>query len=225
VGGARTALFCWAFAKGRGGTFLLRIEDTDQKRSSGAASVGFLKDLAWLGIDWDEGPQLGSCGGGANGPYFQSERLDTYNRVLAKLVDEGKAYYAFDTAAELEARRAEAKAAGRAYRYDGTSQMNLPKAEVERRLAAGEPAVIRLKCPPQPITIKDEILGEATLPAGEVDDFVLPLRGRRRRRDDARHARAARAGALQQHRQAHAAPGRARLPPADLRALLDHHEP
>ena len=173
VGGARTALFCWAFAKGRGGTFLLRIEDTDQKRSSGAASVGFLKDLAWLGIDWDEGPQLGSCGGGANGPYFQSERLDTYNRVLAKLVDEGKAYYAFDTAAELEARRAEAKAAGRAYRYDGTTQMSLPKAEVERRLAAGEPAVIRLKCPPQPITIKDEILGEATLPAGEVDDFVL----------------------------------------------------
>ena len=173
VGGARTALFCWAFAKGRGGKFILRIEDTDQKRSSGAASVGFLKDLAWLGIDWDEGPEHAGCGGGTRGPYFQSERLGLYDRILKELVDAGKAYYAFDTAAELEARRAEAKAAGRAYRYDGSSQMALPKAEVERRLAAGEPAVIRLKCPPQPIVIKDEILGEATLPAGEVDDFVL----------------------------------------------------
>ncbi len=173
VGGARTALFCWAFAKGRGGKFILRIEDTDQKRSSGAASVGFLKDLAWLGIDWDEGPEHAGHGGGTHGPYFQSERLDLYNRILAGLVDAGKAYYAFDTAAELEARRAEAKAAGRAYRYDGTPQMALPRAEVERRLAAGEPAVIRLKCPPQAITIKDEILGEATLPPGEVDDFVL----------------------------------------------------
>jgi len=173
VGGARTALFCWAYAKGRGGKFILRIEDTDQKRSSGAASVGFLKDLAWLGIDWDEGPEHAGHGGGDHGPYFQSERLDLYNRILQGLVEAGKAYYAFDTAAELEARRAEAKAAGRAYRYDGTPQMALPKAEVERRLAAGEPAVIRLKCPPQAITIKDEILGEATLPPGEVDDFVL----------------------------------------------------
>jgi glutamyl-tRNA synthetase len=173
VGGARTALFCWAYAKGRGGKFILRIEDTDQKRSSGAASVGFLKDLAWLGIDWDEGPEHAGHGGGTHGPYFQSERLDLYNRILGELVKAGKAYDAFDTAEELEARRAEAKAAGRAYRYDGSSQMALPKDEVERRLAAGMPAVIRLKCPPQPITIRDEILGEATLPAGEVDDFVL----------------------------------------------------
>ena len=173
VGGARTALFCWAYAKGRGGTFLLRIEDTDQKRSSGAASVGFLKDLAWLGIDWDEGPEFAGHGGGTHGPYFQSERLDIYNRLLQKLVDEGKAYYAFDTAEELEVRRAEAKAANRAYRYDGTSQMNLPKETVEQLLAAGRPAVIRLKCPPQQIVIKDEVLGEATLPPGEVDDFVI----------------------------------------------------
>jgi glutamyl/glutaminyl-tRNA synthetase len=99
VGGARTALFCWAYAKGRGGKFIVRIEDTDQKRSSGAASIGFLKDLAWLGIDWDEGPEHAGHGGGAYGPYFQSERLDLYNRILAGLVDAGKAYYAFDTAA------------------------------------------------------------------------------------------------------------------------------
>jgi glutamyl/glutaminyl-tRNA synthetase len=101
VGGARTALFCWAYAKGRGGKFLVRIEDTDQKRSSGAASVGFLKDLAWLGIDWDEGPEWEGIGGGPNGPYFQSERLEIYDRLLRRLVDEGKAYWAFDTAEEL----------------------------------------------------------------------------------------------------------------------------
>lgn len=173
VGGARTALFCWAFAKGKGGTFLLRIEDTDQKRSSDSASVGFLKDLAWLGIGWDEGPVLGTHGGGAHGPYFQSERLDIYNRYLAQLVEAGKAYYAFDTTAELDAKRQAAKLAGHAYRYDRSEMANLPKATVDAWLAEGRPAVIRCKTPDGPITIVDEVLGEATLPAGEVDDFVI----------------------------------------------------
>ena len=173
VGGARTALFCWAYAKGKGGTFLLRIEDTDQKRSSDSASVGFLKDLAWLGIGWDEGPVLGTHGGGAHGPYFQSERLDIYNRYLAQLVDAGKAYYAFDTTAELDAKRQAAKLAGHAYRYDRSEMANLPKATVDAWLAEGRPAVIRCKTPDGPITIVDEVLGEATLPAGEVDDFVI----------------------------------------------------
>ena len=173
VGGARTALFCWAYAKGRGGKFLLRIEDTDQKRSSDAASVGFLKDLKWLGIDWDEGPEFEGCGGGGNGPYFQSERLDIYNRHLQRLVDAGKAYYAFDTAEELERKRAAAKAAGSAYRYDGSESVARPKAEVEKLLAEGRPAVIRFRTPPGPITIHDQVLGDATLPAGEVDDFVI----------------------------------------------------
>jgi glutamyl-tRNA synthetase len=173
VGGARTALFCWAYAKGRGGKFLLRIEDTDQKRSSDAASLGFLKDLKWLGIDWDEGPAFEGCGGGPNGPYFQSERVDTYNRHLKQLVDAGKAYFAFDTAEELERKRAAAKSAGVAYRYDGSESIARPRAEVERLLAEGRPAVIRFRTPVGPITIKDEILGEATLPAGEVDDFVI----------------------------------------------------
>jgi glutamyl-tRNA synthetase len=173
VGGARTALFCWAFAKGQEGTFLLRIEDTDQKRSSDSASVGFLKDLAWLGIDWDEGPALGKNGGGEHGPYFQSERLDIYNRYLDQLVAAGKAYYAFDTPAELEAKRAEAKAAGRAFRYDGTEMMALPRETVSAWITEGKPAVIRFRTPEGPITIHDEILGDATLPAGEVDDFVI----------------------------------------------------
>ncbi|MFZ9881306.1 MAG: glutamate--tRNA ligase family protein, partial [Phycisphaerales bacterium] len=122
VGGARTALFSWAFAKGRGGKFIIRIEDTDQKRSSDAASVGFLKDLEWLGIRWDEGPEYtapdGSrVGGGPNGSYFQSERLEIYNRYCQKLIDEGKAYEAWDSAEELEAMRKEATAQKVAFRY------------------------------------------------------------------------------------------------------------
>ncbi len=173
VGGARTALLSWAYAKGRGGQFLLRIEDTDQKRSSDAASVGFLKDLKWLGIEWDQGPEFEGCGGGANGPYFQSERLEIYDKALRTLVEAGKAYYAFDTAPELDARRQAAKAAGVAYRYDGAAMAAMPRAQVEALLAEGRPAVIRFRTPAGPITIKDEILGEATLPAGEVDDFVI----------------------------------------------------
>ncbi|MBL9140852.1 MAG: glutamate--tRNA ligase [Phycisphaerae bacterium] len=173
VGGARTALFCWAFARGKNGRFVLRIEDTDQKRSSDAASIGFLNDMEWLNIGWDEGPEHGGHGGGTNGPYFQSERLDIYNRVLDQLVREGKAYYAFDTPAELDARRQAAKAAGAAYRYDRTAMASLPPETVAAYLKDGRPAVIRIKTPAGPITIKDEILGEATLPAGEVDDFVI----------------------------------------------------
>lgn len=177
VGGARTALFCWAFARGRGGKFLLRIEDTDQKRSSDAASVGFLKDLDWLGIDWNEGPEFTRpdgkvVGGGPHGPYFQSERLDIYNRHIEQLVREGKAYHAFDTPEELDAKRKAATAAKAAYRYDRAA-LKLSPAEVEANLKAGKPAVIRFKVPAGPITIHDLILGDATLPEGEVDDFVI----------------------------------------------------
>ncbi len=173
VGGARTALFCWAFARGRNGRFILRIEDTDQKRSSDAASVGFLKDLRWLGVDWDEGPEYGGCGGGDHGPYFQAQRLPIYEEHLSRLLREGKAYHAFDTAEELAAQRDAAKARGAAYRYDGSAAKALPKEEVERRHRAGMPSVVRFASPPGPVTIRDEILGEATLPAGEIDDFVI----------------------------------------------------
>lgn len=177
VGGARTALFAWAFAKGRGGDFVLRIEDTDQKRSSGAASLGFLKDLDWLGIHWEEGPEYRrpdgtTIGGGANGPYFQSERIAIYDRSIDRLLAEGKAYHAFDTHEELDAKRREAQAAKRPYRYDRAA-LALSRDEVARRLAAGEPAVVRFKVPSGPVTIRDEILGDATLPDGEVDDFVI----------------------------------------------------
>ncbi len=172
VGGARTALFCWAFARGRDGRFVLRIEDTDRKRSSEAASLGFMTDLDWLGIGWDEGPVHGDQGGGDHGPYFQSERLSIYTELLERLVAEGKAYHAFDTAAELDAKRKAAREAKQAYRYDRAA-LELSADEVAAKLAAGEPSVIRFRTPDAPITITDEVLGEATLPAGEVDDFVI----------------------------------------------------
>jgi glutamyl-tRNA synthetase len=172
VGGARTALFCWAFAKGRDGTFILRIEDTDQKRSSDAASIGFAKDLHWLGILWDEGPQWQGVGGGPHGPYFQSERLAIYNHHLQRLLDAGHAYYAFETGEELDAKRKASAAAGKPYRYDRAA-LALSADEVKAKLAAGVPAVIRLKCPGHDVTIKDEVLGEATIPATEIDDFVI----------------------------------------------------
>jgi glutamyl/glutaminyl-tRNA synthetase len=176
VGGARTALFCWAFAKGRGGKFLIRIEDTDQKRSSDAASVGFLKDLEWLGIRWDEGPEYtapdgGVVGGGPNGSYFQSERLAIYARYTEKLVAEGKAYEAWDSPEELEAMRKEATARKEAFRYRFRGEPSA--ADRARHLAEGRVPVVRFRTPQVAITISDEVLGDATLPAGEVDDFVI----------------------------------------------------
>lgn len=176
VGGARTALYSWAFAKGRGGTFIIRIEDTDQKRSSDAASVGFLKDLDWLGIRWDEGPEYVApdgtkVGGGANGSYFQSERLAIYERYFQKLIAEGKAYEAWDSAEELDALRKEATARKEAFRYRFRGQ---PSADdLARFRAEGRQPVVRFRTPQVPITIHDEVLGNATLPAGEVDDFVI----------------------------------------------------
>ncbi|MEY4821839.1 MAG: glutamate--tRNA ligase [Planctomycetota bacterium] len=176
VGGARTALFGWAFAKGRGGKFLIRIEDTDQKRSSDAASVGFLRDLEWLGIRWDEGPEFvapdgTTVGGGPNGSYFQSERLEIYNRYCDQLVAEGKAYEAWETSEELDLLRKEATARKEAFRYHFCGPVT-----AEQRaqfVAEGREPVLRFRSAGTAVTIQDEVLGEATLPAGEVDDFVI----------------------------------------------------
>lgn len=172
VGGARTALFCWAFARGGSGRFVLRIEDTDRKRSSDAASLGFMEDLDWLGIDWDEGPKHLGRGGGDHGPYFQSERLGIYQEYLDRLIANGRAYYAFDTTETLDRKRKEARAAKQPYRYDRAA-LELSPEDVEAKLSAGEPAVIRFRTPDEPVTIVDEVLGEAVIPAGEIDDFVI----------------------------------------------------
>ncbi len=173
VGGARTALFCWAYARGRGGRFILRIEDTDRKRSSDAAALEFLQDLKWLGIEWDEGPTFDGLGGGPNGPYFQSERLDIYHRVIDQLLQSGAAYRAFETPEELEVARAEARAQNRTFRYERAAG-DLDEATIERYLREGRPYVVRLRVP-QDITIsfRDEVLGEVQTPAGELDDFII----------------------------------------------------
>ena len=106
IGGARTALFNWLWARRTGGTFILRIEDTDQKRNTPTATQQVMDDLRWLGIGWDEGPEAG----GPNGPYLQSQRMDIYDKYIEQLLDEQKAYYCFDNTEELEAYRKEAEA-------------------------------------------------------------------------------------------------------------------
>jgi glutamyl-tRNA synthetase len=192
IGGARTALFCWAFAKRYGGKFLLRIEDTDAARSSEESARGIMEDLAWLGIDWDEGPVLKyetsgntaapqarptrTIGGDPRGvgPFFQAQRLAKYNDAIMRLVELGRAYPAFETSEELEAQRRVVVAAKQTYRYDRASYNKVPDiAERIRRMNAGEPHVVRFYAPHEPIVVVDQVLGDVKTAAGELDDFVI----------------------------------------------------
>lgn len=168
IGGARTVLFNWLYARKHRGTFILRIEDTDQQRNV-ADSVGkILDDLRWLGLNWDEGPEVG----GDFGPYFQSQRLDIYNRYIDELLQSGKAYYALETAEELDAQRAAAKAAGGGYRYRRPDPVPTVAQGVEAR-RAGRSVVVRLKMPDSAITVVDRILGDVTIDADHLEDLVI----------------------------------------------------
>jgi glutamyl-tRNA synthetase len=160
VGGARTALYNWLFARRHGGTFILRIEDTDVDRNRPELVDQILEAMTWLGMTWDEGP------------FRQSERYDLYRQAAEKLLAEGKAYRAFETPEELEAARKAAEAQGETFRYSGAGR-DIPKAESDRRAAAGEPFVLRLKMPDEPIVVDDVVQGRAEFPAGALDDFVL----------------------------------------------------
>src|SRR5580704_738474 len=142
VGSARTALFNWLLARGNAGTFILRIEDSDAERSTGDSEEAILRDLHWLGLDWDEGPDIG----GSRGPYRQSERLHLYGSYAKELLSAGTAYYCFCSAADLEADREAAVAAGRPAQYAGTCRRLSPDA-VQQRLAAGERPAIRFRVP------------------------------------------------------------------------------
>lgn len=172
VGGARTALFCWAYARKLGGSFILRIEDTDQARSSESAVKGILEDLAWMGIDWNEGPELGDLGGDPRGvgPFYQAQRLDLYNQHLQRLIDEDKAYPAFDTPEELAAKRNAARERKETFRYTRDPGYDRDAALAR---AQSEPHVIRFKMPEDPIHVQDEVLGEIKFTPEHVDDFVL----------------------------------------------------
>jgi glutamyl-tRNA synthetase len=156
VGGARTALFNWLFARHFGGTFILRIEDTDFERSSEAMVEGILEGMRWLGLDWDEGP------------FFQSQRLPLYQATAQKLIDSGHAYYCFCTKEELEARRSE----GTATMYDRRCR-TLDPAESKQRRLDGEAAAIRFSVPDGSTSWDDAVFGRVEFANAELEDFVL----------------------------------------------------
>jgi glutamyl-tRNA synthetase len=164
VGGARTALFNWLWARKTGGIFILRVEDTDLKRNTPTATQQVMDDLRWLGIDWDEGPEVG----GPNGPYLQSQRMDFYDKYVQKLLDEQKAYYCFDTAEELDALRAQQKG----FIYSRPKDFPDTK-DAERARAQGRPVTVRFAMPQEPIVVQDIIRGEITFAAKELGDFII----------------------------------------------------
>jgi glutamyl-tRNA synthetase len=172
VGGARTALFNWLFARHSGGKFILRIEDTDRERSKPEYEEAIIRDLQWLGLDWDEGPSIG----GPDGPYRQTERASFYREQLKKLVSAGNAYHCFCTYKELEAERAAVQAVGKSFRYSGKCR-NLTPEEAEAKRKSGLPFSVRLKVPEGETTFKDLIRGQVTVEHSEIDDFILVRSG------------------------------------------------
>ena len=169
VGNLRTALYTYLMAKHEDGTFILRIEDTDQGRYVEGAVDVIYNTLRETGLLWDEGPDIG----GPVGPYVQSERMGMFKQYAEQLVAEGKAYYCFCTEERLEALHAEQRAAGEMTHYDGCCR-ELPKEEVEKRLAAGEPYVIRQKIPREGVTGFDDVVyGHIEVNNSEMDDQIL----------------------------------------------------
>jgi glutamyl-tRNA synthetase len=177
IGGVRTALYNYLFAKKNGGTFILRIEDTDQNRYVPGAEQYIMGSLKWCGIEIDEGIEQG----GEYGPYRQSERKEIYNKYAEQLIESGNAYYAFDTPGELDALRKkleEEKALNKSYspssRMEMRNSLTLDSEEVERLIEAGEPYVIRFKMPEnEDIHFSDIIRGEITVNSSALDDKVL----------------------------------------------------
>lgn len=171
IGGARTAIYNWAFARAMGGTFVLRIEDTDPERSTEENTQVILRAMRWLGLDWDEGPEVG----GDFGPYKQTERFDTYAAALETLKERGAVYPCFCTKDELDAKRAAAEKGEGGYAgYDRTCR-GLSAEEAQARIDAGEPHVWRLKVPENhgPIEFDDAVYGRMSFPADVMDDMIL----------------------------------------------------
>lgn len=167
VGMVRTALFNWAYARHTGGTFVFRIEDTDAQRDSEESYAALLEALRWLGLDWDEGPEVG----GPHEPYRQSQRKDIYRDVLQRLLESGEAYLAYSTPEEVEARHL---AAGRNPKlgYDNFDR-DLTDEQRAAYAAEGRNAVLRLRMPDEDITWHDLVRGKTTFAAGTVPDFAL----------------------------------------------------
>src|SRR5579871_458098 len=168
VGNARTALFNWLFARQAGGVMVLRIEDTDVERSEARYETQLLDDLKWLGLGWDEGPDVG----GAYAPYRQSDRLAIYREHAERLVSEGKAYLCFCPVEELERDRAHKLATGQAPIYSGKCRA-LDPAEAQQRRANGEAAAIRLRIPEHPIRFHDIVHGAVEFSSEVVSDPII----------------------------------------------------
>ena len=173
IGNARTAIFNWLFARHTGGTFVLRVEDTDLERSKSTYEQQLLQDLVWLGLDWDEGPNENDTGEkGEFGPYRQSKRLEIYASHTAQLLAEGKAYRCFCTPEELEAERQHAAAEQRPYVYSRRC-LNLSKIETRENLLRGKMYSIRLKIPDQPIRCHDMVRGDLEFDSETMGDPIL----------------------------------------------------
>jgi nondiscriminating glutamyl-tRNA synthetase len=175
VGNARTALYNWLFARHTGGSFILRIEDTDVERSEARHETQLIEDLRWLGLSWDEGPADGGERG-AYGPYRQSDRLAIYAEHTARLLAERKAYRCFCTVEQLEADRAHALATHAPQNYRGRCR-GIDPAESARRAEAGEPFAVRLAIPDRPLRFTDIVRGEVEFAADTVSDPVIVRSG------------------------------------------------
>ena len=170
VGGVRTALFNWLFARKNNGTFVLRIEDTDLERSKEESVEQLKRSLRWIGLEWDEGPEVG----GPYGPYRQTERFDLYREAARKLLDSGAAYHDFAAPEELTRFREEARAAGRQPIYTGGLYRGMDPEEAQLRIEAGEPYTVRMKTPREGQTIVDDIIrGPVVFENANLEDFVL----------------------------------------------------
>jgi glutamyl-tRNA synthetase len=161
-------VFNWLQARRHGGTFVLRIEDTDAERSSDEMVAGILESLRWLGLDWDEGPGVG----GAHGPYFQSQRRPRHRETVSALVSSGRAYYCYCTKDELAARRSAAEAAGTGWHYDRVCR-DVAADEIARREAAGTPRIVRFRVPEGRTAFDDLVRGRIEVEHQTIDDFVI----------------------------------------------------
>jgi glutamyl-tRNA synthetase len=170
VGGVRTALFNWLFARKNNGTFVLRIEDTDLERSTEESVEQLKRSLRWIGLDWDEGPEIG----GPHGPYRQTERFDLYREAAKKLLDSGAAYRDFATTEELAEFREKARAEKRQPIYAGGEYREMDLVEAQRRAEAGEPFTVRMKTPREGQTVvHDLIRGPVVFENANIEDFVI----------------------------------------------------
>lgn len=169
VGTAYIALFNYAFARRHGGRFILRIEDTDQERSSSSSEVAIFEALRWLGLDWDEGPDKG----GPNGPYRQSERLEIYRDHAARLLESGAAYRCFCTRERLDELRNAQKAAKVEHPGYDRRCRSIPRAESDARAAAGEVHIVRLAVPEGEIVVADRLRDDVRFGAAQIDEQVL----------------------------------------------------